>query len=150
MRILIQDNTCWLQWRTKCLALLICTELHMDSQEMNLFYNFLNSCIYSTIILDDHEEVWICLFQLIEQLDKRKGVDWIDCMRSVEENRQMSRPSVSAWLKSFTFPVHHFKECLKVCIETPRESLHYDQQIHYHLHILEGVGISIVLNPSVY
>ena len=62
----------------------------------------------------------------------------------------MSRPSVSAWLKSFTFPVHHFKECLKVCIETPRESLHYDQQIHYHLHILEGVGISIVLNPSVY
>lgn len=149
IRILIQDNTCWIHWRTKCLALLICTELHMDSQEMNSFYRFLNGCIYSAIILDDHEEVWICLFQLIEQLDKRKGVDWIDCMRSVEENRQMSRPFISTWLKSFTFSVHHFKECLTVCIETPKESLHYDQQIHYCLHILEGVGISMDLNASV-
>lgn len=135
---IIQDNNCWVQWRTKCLALLLCSELHMDSQEMNSLYHFLNSCIYSAIILDDHEEVWICLFQLIEQSETR-GVDWIDCMRSVEENRKVYRPSISAWLKSFTFPVHHFRECLSVCIETSKDSLHYDQQIHYCLHILEGV-----------
>lgn len=149
MWMLIKDNTCWLQWRTKCLALLLCSAMHIDSQQIDSFCIFLNSFIYSGIILDDHDEVWICLFQLMEQLDKRKIADWVDCMRSVEEHRQMSRPAISAWLRSFTFPLHHFKECLTLCIDTPKEALHYDQQIHYYLHILEGVRAGMNLNDSV-
>lgn len=146
---LIGEDVSWMNWKSKCLSLLLCPVIYRNPELRKSLLQQLQQVIYTEIIFDMHEEVHICLYQLMEIIETEDAsfqsacTDWLDCLISIEHSISSScipwidriqncRPSPSQ---------HHIQEHISRCIETPSNSLHYNSIIHTSLYILHGVCV---------
>ena len=148
---LISEDVSWMNWKSKCLSLLLCPVIYRNPELRKSLLQQLQQIIYTEIIFDMHEEVRICLYQLMEIIGtedisfQSACTDWLDCLISVEHSISSSclpridrirscRPSPSQ---------HHIQEHISRCLETASSSLHYNSIIHTSLYILHGVCIVV-------
>lgn len=110
-------------------------------------WHILNPVFYIHFLSDPNEILRSCVFQLIEKavwVHDSSWIDWFDCLLGMGEQ--------SAWMDwvQNRLPqadargrVH---SRLLLCVNTPSESLHRDDVVHYSLFIVEGVQITCFLN----
>lgn len=145
---LIRQDVSWSNWRTKCLALLVCGVLYQYSKYRSALLQHLQKMVFTEVIFDSHKEVRLCLYQLMEKVDQRDEefqsacIEWLDCLISVEhariENCLVWTRRIQSCLPQV---VHHpIQKYLSLCLETPSNSLHYESRICASLHILRGVS----------
>ena len=148
---LIGEDVSWINWKSKCLSLLLCPVIYRNSELRKSLLQQLQQVIYTEVIFDMHEEVHICLYQLMEIIDKDDTsfqstcTDWIDCLISIEN---ATSSYCLSWIKRIrnsrpSSSQHHIEEHISRCIETPSNSLHYNSIIHTSLYILHGVSFAI-------
>lgn len=143
---LLQQPTTYLQWKCKCLVLFIVIKLLDYAEYRQTIWGTLNPLFYLHFLSDSNETLRTCIFQLIEKFISIKDaawVDWYDCLLGMGE--------ASDWMKwtRRQLPnlddVHRIHNRLLLCINTPAESIHRDDLLHFSLFILEGVVYFYIL-----
>lgn len=138
------------QWRNKCLVLFICISLVQYSNVREEVISFIQSVVYSSLLSDTHEEIWICFCQFMEiviqlsnppllilfdwnallhakQLRKEwKEDEWIKRIDNLLQNKKCSFPS-------------HFHTLVVQLSSLSKDSLPYETSLHSFLDIFLGV-----------
>ena len=139
---LLQQPTTYLQWKSKCLSLFIIIKLLDYPEYRQSIWGTLNPLFYLHFLSDSNQTLRTCIFQLIEKTISIKDgswVDWYDCLVGMGE--------ISDWMKWIRRQLptlddtQRVRSRLLLCINTPAESIHRDEILHYSLYILEGVAI---------
>ena len=126
---------------------MIVTRLFDFPDDRPQLWQILNPIFYIHFLSDPNELLRSCIFQLIEKavsVHDFSWIDWYDCLLGEGEQ--------SAWMDwvqqrlptaDDTVRVH---SRLLLCINTPSESLHRDDLVHFSLFVVEGVQTTCSLN----
>ena len=139
---LLQQPTTYLQWKSKCLALFVVIKLLDYPEYRQSIWGTLNPLFYLHFLSDSNQTLRTCISQLMEKaisIKDNSWVDWYDCLVGMGET--------SDWVKWIRRQLptlddtQRVRSRLLLCINTPAESIHRDEILHYSLYILEGVAI---------